>query len=309
MIRCFVYWMAADMPSMERTAAELLRYAQQRDLPESTIWAQYFHGCACYQQNDLAAAYDDFLAVMHSQHIAPGFVAIQGPIGFALVLQAQGQAEAAGAAVATVLEYAQQNNNDTARQAGLAFGAALALRQERPGDAAQWVAGAGHLAPPPVVALFAPPLAVAAILLQQGTQAAANEAEQMLGQMETYLAAAHVDRLYVEVLALQALLYAGRGQRDGALAVLARGLRLHSGATSNGSFSILVPGSSTCWPHLPSTASAARLSAGCVQQPQRRQRLPCVLVHRRRRRPGQQRRLARSLHRARRICRSRGIPI
>ncbi len=222
MIRCFVDWMAADMPNMERTAAELLRYAQQRDLPESTIWAQYFHGCACYQQNDLAAAYDDFLAVMQGQHIAPGFVAIQGPIGFALVLQAQGQAEAAGAAVATVLEYAQLNNNDTARQTGLAFGAALALRQERPGDAAQWVAGAGHLAPPPVVALFAPPLAVAAILLQQGTQAAANEAEQMLGQMETYLAAAHVDRLYVEVLALQALLYAGRGQRDGALAVLAR---------------------------------------------------------------------------------------
>ena len=224
MVRCFVYWMAADMPSMERTAGELLRYAQQRDLPESTIWAQYFHGCACYQQNDLEAAHDSFLAVMQSQHIAPGFIAIQGPIGLALVLQAQGQGDAAAAAVTAVLEYAQQTNNDAAREAGLAFGAALALRQGRMDDASQWTAGVGRVAhgfvATSVVALFAPPLAIAAILLKHGTRAALDEAEQMLTQLEVYLAGMHADRFYVEALALQALLYAQQGRRAEALQTL-----------------------------------------------------------------------------------------
>ena len=219
--KCFVYWMAADMPGMERTAAELLRYAQQHDLPESTIWAQYFHGCACYQQNDLPPAYDDFLAVTHSQHISPGFLAIQGPIGLALVLQARGQEEAAAAAATTVLDYAQQANDEPAKQAGLAFGAALALRQDRIDDALPWAAGVSHnFVPLPVVTLFAPPLAIASILLHQGTQAALNDAEQMLGQMATFLAAAHVDRFFVEALALQALLFARQGQRALALKAL-----------------------------------------------------------------------------------------
>lgn len=220
-IKCFVYWMAADMPSMERTATELLRFAQPRDLPESILWAHYFHGCACYQQNDLAVAYDDFLMVTHNQHLAPGFLAIQGPIGLALVLQAQDQDEAAAAAATAVLDYAQQTGNDLARQAGLAFGAALALRQGRIDDAAQWASGVGYsFVIPPVVTLFAPPLAVAAILLQHGTQAALSDAEQMIEQMGTFLAEAHVTRFYVEVLAMKAQLYARRGQRTQALGTL-----------------------------------------------------------------------------------------
>ncbi|MFN8464840.1 MAG: LuxR C-terminal-related transcriptional regulator [Caldilineaceae bacterium] len=220
-IRCFVYWMAADLPSLEQTAAELLRYAQQRDLPESTVWGQYFHGCACYQLNDLAAAREDFLAVMNSRDIAPGFVAIQGAYGFALALQAQGEADAAAAALAMVADYAQQTDNDLARQAFLAFNADLALRQGRLEAALEWVAGNGpRLSPVPLLAFFAAPLAAAAILLRYGTRAAMDEAEQMLRQLETYLAQVHVDRFYIEARALQALLYAQRGERAKALEAL-----------------------------------------------------------------------------------------
>ena len=220
-IRCFVYWMAADLPNLERTAVELLHYAHQRDLPESTVWAQYFHGCACYQQNDLASAYEDFLAVMSSRDIAPSFATIQSVYGFALVLQAQGQADMAAAALATMLDDAQHTNNDLARQAALAFNADLALRQGRLEAALQWMAEGGHrVAPVPLLTLSAAPLVAAAIRLRQGTQTALNEAEQLLLQMETYLAGTHIDRYYIEVRALQALLYAQRGQRAKALAVL-----------------------------------------------------------------------------------------
>jgi LuxR family maltose regulon positive regulatory protein len=225
--KCFLFWMAADLPNLERRADELLHYAEQHELPESVIWARYFHGCACYQLNDLPAAYEDFSAVIHSQHVAPGFVAIQGAFGLAQVLQAQGNADAATAAAAMVLEYAQQTNNSAARQAGQAFGAYLALLQDRLDDAFNWVAGSGRsFLPAPMETFFAPPPATAAILLQHHTQTSLNEAEQMLRQMETYLAATHVNRFRAEVLALQALLYARRGQRAQALTVLEEAVTL-----------------------------------------------------------------------------------
>ena len=195
--------------------------------PKVPFGPQYFHGCACYQQNDLAGAYEDFLAVMNSRDIAPGFIAIQGAYGFALVLQAQGEADAAAAAVATVLDYAQQTDNNVARQAVLAFNADLARRQGRLDTALEWVAGNGHRLPPgPLVTLFAAPLAAAAILLRHGTRTALDEAEQILRQMETYLAQVHIDRFYIEARALQALLYAQRGRRAEAVEALGRAITL-----------------------------------------------------------------------------------
>ena len=226
-VKCLLFWMAAELPNLKRAADELLRYAERHELPESTIWARYFCGCACYQQNDLKAAGDHFLAVIHSQHIAPGFALIEGSFGLALALQAQGDTAGANAAAAAVLDYAQQTGNSAARQAALAFGAYLALLQNRLDEAFDWTVGAVRsFTPAPMPTFFAPPLATAAILIRQGTQAALNEAEHLLQQMETYLAASHIDRYRIEVLALQSLLYAKRGQRSQSSAVLEEAVRL-----------------------------------------------------------------------------------
>ena len=61
---CFIYWVAADLPQLLKTAAHLLELARERNLPESLDWAHYFRGCAHYQRNDLEAAARDFAAVV-----------------------------------------------------------------------------------------------------------------------------------------------------------------------------------------------------------------------------------------------------
>ena len=60
---CFIYWVAADLPQLLKTAAHLLELARERNLAESLDWAHYFRGCAHYQQNDLEAAARDFATV------------------------------------------------------------------------------------------------------------------------------------------------------------------------------------------------------------------------------------------------------
>jgi LuxR family maltose regulon positive regulatory protein len=73
---------------------------------------------------------------------------------------------------------------------------------------------------------FAQPVATAAILLQNRTQTFLHKADQMLGNMETYLAASHIDLFYIHVLALHSLLYAACGQHAKALEALEHAVRL-----------------------------------------------------------------------------------
>ena len=114
-----------------------------------------------------------------------------------------------------------------ARQAGRAFGADLALLQGKLADAFHWAAETDRgFMPAPLVTFFAPPLGTAAILLQHGTQASLNEAEQILRQMENYLAATHVERFRVEALVLQVVLYDKRGLRAQARQMLEHAVTL-----------------------------------------------------------------------------------
>ena len=68
---CFVYWMAADLPQLLLTADHLLELARERNLAESLDWAQYFRGCAHYQQNDLETAARDFRGSCAGAHGHP----------------------------------------------------------------------------------------------------------------------------------------------------------------------------------------------------------------------------------------------
>lgn len=219
--RCFLYWLAGDMPSLRSTANELLSFSSLHNLSESVVWARYFHGCACYQQNDLAAAGDDFLAVRAAQHLAPGFALIEGSFGLASVLQAQGNEVEAHAVVGFLLEYVEQAGNDTAKDTVEAFQAYLALLQGRPHEALKWVVDAARsIRSIPIVTFFAPPIAAAAVLIRHGTPASLAEAEQMLGRIDALLNETQTDRFRVDVLIQQSLLCAARRQLVEALAAL-----------------------------------------------------------------------------------------
>lgn len=226
-IKCFLYWIAAERWSLETTAAELLRYAERHELPESALWAHYFSGCAAYQQSNLATAYEHFTVIMQRRHLAAGFVLIQGAFGLALVSQALGHADAAYAAVETVFEYAMETDSRSTRRLAQLFEAYLAVLNGRPEAAAKCIStGNPSFRSIPIVTLFAPPLATVTILLRQHTSTSLEAAAKMLEQMADYFSGAHLTFLQIGTCVLQAQLFLLRGQRPEAATALFQAVSL-----------------------------------------------------------------------------------
>ncbi len=214
--------MAADLLNLKEAAEELLLLARLHHWRESIVWALYFHGNAMYALNDLTAAADDYTEVLNQRHIAPGFAFVHCTFGLASVLQAQGNEQAAMAVVQMGRDYGRQIGNEPIQHTVAAFQAYLAARQGRLDEAYAWAVGANRAVQAlPMPHFFAPGVAIAAILVQAGTPACHAEAEQMLGQLERFLAATHNRRCLVDVLILKAILWHARQRRPDALAALA----------------------------------------------------------------------------------------
>lgn len=221
LVRCYLYWIGADMAQLELAASELLRFARRHHLQESVAWAHYFCGCARYQQNDLAGAGDSFLAVINLQHVSPGLAVVDGSFGLAMTLHVQGNDAGATAALAAALEYARQIESDAARETALAFQAYLHMLQGKSDGSAPWLASTAHktrLAP--IVTFFAPPIAAAALLVHHGTRAALAEADHLLRRLSGYLSVTHNDRFRIDALVLHSRCLAASDRHSEALATL-----------------------------------------------------------------------------------------
>ena len=224
---CLIYWMAADLPHLLQTADHLLELARERNLAESLDWAQYFRGCAHYQQNDLEAAARDFAAVVSEHRAAHGVVLPHSTFGLASTHQAQGLVEPARAAAATVVKYALEMNNPAMLADARAFEAHLALLQGREGEAARWAAQADrNIRTAPMPLFYVPNFTLVEILLAQGTPASLEEAARLLARLHEVVQATHNTRFLIEALALQALLHDARRERSAALDALAQAVAL-----------------------------------------------------------------------------------
>ena len=223
----FVYWVAADLPYLLQTADHLLELARGRNLAESLDWAQYFRGCAHYQQNELEAAARDFATVASEHGTAHGIVFPHSTFGLASANQAQGKVEPARAAVATAVRYALDMSNPALLAAARAFEAHLALLQGRDGEAARWAAQADRqIRTAPMPLFYAPDFTLVEILLAQGTPTSLEEAARLLTRLHEVVQATHNTRFRIEALALQALLYDARRERSAAMEALAQAVAL-----------------------------------------------------------------------------------
>jgi LuxR family maltose regulon positive regulatory protein len=151
---------------------------------------------------------------------------MQGAYGLALVGFAMDRADVVDAAIATVREYAQQTDNRAAYREVQLFETYLAAGAGGLNVANPLRADGRRFRAVPVVTLFAPPLATAALLLRQEVPAALDAAAALLQEMTQYFNATHMTLHYVTGRVLQARLLALRGMRPDALAVLAEALEL-----------------------------------------------------------------------------------
>jgi LuxR family maltose regulon positive regulatory protein len=222
-----VSWMAADLPAVRQGAARLQALIDQRNLIGEQEWADYFHGCAAYQANDLNRAQQAFQAVVGKQRQVHGFTFGQAALGLASVHLALGVSQEAEALGDTLLALALERGDAGILAQVQTLRALIALRLGRMGEVQRWAAAYDREMPLAPMPMFLPePLLLAQILVQQATPQNGNEAARWLQGLLSYAIATRNTLREIEVRALQALLHDANGQEEAALAALREAIRL-----------------------------------------------------------------------------------
>jgi LuxR family maltose regulon positive regulatory protein len=220
-------WMSADVAGLRQTASHFLRLAEERQLPESIGWARYFRGCAAYQVNDLAAAEEDFGAVVAQRYITHSFTFLQSSFGLASIYQAQGAADKANAVIESLLAYGLDMKNTRLLADAQTFRAWLGLQQGRVGEAQRWADSVDRRAlMTPMTTFHVPAMSWVKVLLAHRSSESLREASEFLASLRGSVESQCNTRFLIEVLALQALLADAAGDEWHAQEAIAQAVAL-----------------------------------------------------------------------------------
>jgi LuxR family maltose regulon positive regulatory protein len=223
---CFIYWIDADLISMLQTSENTLKIAMDHRISEAIAFSLYFHGIACYHQDNLQSAEEKLARLVKDFYMYMQVVHSHGSFCLSLIYQAQGQSDKARERNRKMMEYAMDTGNQMVLRTTQAFEAELALRQGRLSEASNW---AERFHPKPFLPPFAfymPQLTLAKILLAQDTNDSRRRAADLLDELHDFLASIHYKKSLIEVLALQALLHDTLGESPVALEKVAKALAL-----------------------------------------------------------------------------------
>jgi LuxR family maltose regulon positive regulatory protein len=224
---CIIHWITGDLAGLSHTATHFLRLAEERNLVESRGWARYFRGCAAYQMNNLAAAADDFAAVVEQRYVAHSMPFSQSVFGLASIQVAQGAADQAHALVESLFDYCLEMNTSRVLADAQAFQAHLALQQGRRAEAYRWAETLDRNAPlTPMITLNVPAFTLADVLLDMAQPTSLQEAADLLTRLRSHAAGQGNTRIEIDVLARQALVDSALGDQPAALRALREALDL-----------------------------------------------------------------------------------
>lgn len=228
---CFTSWIAADLKSLKQTADQLLKHGQKYDLPESIAFGRFFTGILHYQRNELNLAERLLAPVVGSpgagEPAAPTIITrCQSSIALSLTYQAMGRANDAIEIIESVIGYMLETGNADLLEICQAFRADLALRQGHAAEADFWARKTTPTPLAPAFRFYNPHLTLPKILLGRRTAESLSEADTLLCRMVDFYASIHSTRVLIDVLVLQTLLRAARGDESEALEKLAQALAL-----------------------------------------------------------------------------------
>jgi LuxR family maltose regulon positive regulatory protein len=227
MALCYWYWMTADLARLTLIAERLLVVGQSRDLPAALGWGHYFRGCARYVCDDLSGAASDFEAVADRRVMSSAASYPQSVFGLAMTHMARGDFERPLELADSMVSYALESTNTDLLAEAEIFQGLVALVAGRPLDAARWIAPYSQGVPLRPMHLFhIANLSVARILVTLPLPEHRAAAAELLDRLLAFVEATRNTRFRIDVLALRALLHAGQGDTDAALAALAEALRL-----------------------------------------------------------------------------------
>ena len=225
--RCFIYWMAADFPSLKQSADLLLKVSLDLGLLESGAWGHYFLGCYHYQRNELTNAEREFGEVTRNRQDVSYLSLVQSTFGRVSAQQALGAIDQARVLAEMLVNTALDRNRIDVLDDAQAFAAQLALVQGRRSEARKWAAMVDRDVRPALVPTFHfAKVSLASVLLADGTTASLEAASHLLANLRELCEATHNTRFLVEVIALEALLHDARRDQGAALMALERAVAL-----------------------------------------------------------------------------------
>jgi LuxR family maltose regulon positive regulatory protein len=210
---------------LESEAWVLLALARSHRLPLSSTWTHYGLGRVYYEWNDLGRAVEQYSTVIERRHEASHDAYRDSALGLALAYQVLERPQLAEDVIRPLVEIARELGRP--RQLALirSFQARVALMR---GDIAAWsrwadMSGEDDALEPPG-ALEEPRVTRAWALLARGDAKSLSQAIAELALLERQCVALNDTPRLIQVLALQALVFEARGDRQAGLAVLERAL-------------------------------------------------------------------------------------
>ncbi len=228
---CFISWISADCKKLKLAAAQLLKHGQENNLPETSYISRFFSGILCYRQNHLDLA-ERFLLpsstfpVIDELSLPSIVIYCQSSFALSSTYLAMGRVEEADETIESVIDYMLESGNTDLLDLCQAFQADLALRKGKIAEADLW--SRTHTQKPlaPAYRFYTADLTLPRLLLTKKTTNSLNEAERILCQLHTYHAATRNTCMVIEIIVLQALLEAARGDQAKAFGTLMEGLAL-----------------------------------------------------------------------------------
>jgi len=224
---CHIYWLAADLHSLQETANKSIALCQELDFRE-ILRNSYDHlGKAKYQQNDLLRAEEIFTSVVDKPYANYGTSYVGSVCGLSMTYQAIGKEVEARQVAEEAVAFLLETGNTTQLPFIHAMQADLALMQGDLAKASQWAASLGSVPPlQPMYGILAPHLTLVRVWLAQDTPQSRAKAGELLTELQEYLERTHNTRFLIETLAMQALLAQAPDDPEAAQATLTQALRL-----------------------------------------------------------------------------------
>ena len=219
----FLSWIDADLPTLNRTGKTMLDFGREKQLPETVVFARYLLSASLYHRNELEAAVDHLIPVADDPHTPGFFLHVMSVQMLAMTRQVLGDPDGAIALADRLLEHLLTSGRTTFQAHAQALRAELALAQGNIAEAVRIVEDIETSDTPPGGYLFAiPELTIAKVLIRQGTVASFGRAESMLEGLDSFYKSTHNRIHRIQVMGLQALSGALRGDEAFAVEKLAK---------------------------------------------------------------------------------------
>lgn len=214
--------LTANLHGAEQAALHALTLAKAGNFHTTHGHALQALGYIYYQWNDLKKARDYYEQVLELRYLLFPSTVAHASFGLARTLQAMGKQDEAEQVMTSVLEWARQNDYQALLLAGQSHLTGLALMQgERP-QITYWAKFLDNDLTQ-MLSVEIPHLTLAWALLTEG---AWTEAHELLSRLRQFLEDKHNNWRLIEVLSLQAMLFAGQGKEDEAYRLLTTAVSL-----------------------------------------------------------------------------------